>query len=88
MHRRRIAASVGSVLALLLSMLVVTAAPASAAEERYNVPAGQAWEVEGHGWGHGVGMCQTGAMAHAKDGWTARQILQWYYQGAKISKWG
>ncbi len=45
-----------------------------------------AFVLKGAGWGHGVGMCQTGAAAHARDGWTARQILQWYFQGVKITK--
>jgi stage II sporulation protein D len=47
-----------------------------------------AFILKGAGWGHGVGMCQTGAAAHATDGWTARQILLWYFQGVKIQKFG
>lgn len=42
--------------------------------------------LKGAGWGHGVGMCQDGAAAHAKAGWNARQILLWYFQGVKIAK--
>lgn len=44
--------------------------------------------LKGAGWGHGVGMCQDGAMAHARDGWSARQILNWYYRDVKIEKRG
>jgi len=47
-----------------------------------------AFVLKGAGWGHGVGMCQDGAMAHARDGWTARQILNWYYRDVKIVKRG
>jgi SpoIID/LytB domain protein len=46
-----------------------------------------AFILKGAGWGHGVGMCQTGAAAHAQNGWTARQILHWYFQGVTITKW-
>ena len=85
MHRRRIAASVTSVLALLLGTLVVAAAPANAAEERYNVPAGRAWEVEGRGWGHGVGMSQWGAQgAASKEGKRYTEILEFYYPGTTM----
>ena len=40
----------------------------------------------GRGWGHGVGMCQWGAMAMAEQGWTAEQILSHYYPGTVIRK--
>ncbi|MFH1847965.1 MAG: SpoIID/LytB domain-containing protein [Candidatus Omnitrophota bacterium] len=38
----------------------------------------------GLGWGHGVGMCQWGAYFMSLKGYTARQILNHYYPGAKI----
>jgi hypothetical protein len=38
--------------------------------------------------GHGVGLCQTGAMAMATQGSTAEEILQHYYTGAQIVKAG
>lgn len=38
----------------------------------------------GHGWGHGVGLCQIGAAVMAEQGFTYTQILQHYYQGANI----
>ncbi|MEM8883761.1 MAG: SpoIID/LytB domain-containing protein [Planctomycetota bacterium] len=40
--------------------------------------------IEGAGWGHGVGMCQMGAMGRAAAGQTAEEILGVYYVGAKI----
>ena len=40
----------------------------------------------GRGWGHGVGMCQWGAMAMAKEGYTAEKILTHYYPGTVIRK--
>lgn len=43
-------------------------------------------EIIGAGWGHGVGMCQTGAQAMAKAGRSFRQILSHYFPGGKIEK--
>ena len=38
-----------------------------------------------NGYGHGVGMSQTGANAYAlNDGWTYSQILSHYYPGASL----
>lgn len=39
---------------------------------------------EGHGFGHGVGMCQYGAQARAKGGQGYSEILEWYYPGAAV----
>jgi len=39
----------------------------------------------GRGWGHGVGMCQCGAQAMAREGKTAREILSYYYRDSRIS---
>ena len=39
---------------------------------------------DGHGWGHGVGMCQWGAQGKAQRGWTAEKILAYYYPGSEI----
>ena len=36
----------------------------------------------GAGWGHGVGLCQTGARGLAQDGQGYREILAHYYPGA------
>lgn len=42
--------------------------------------------LHGKGWGHGVGLCQTGAAAMAFDGRSASEILSHYYPGTKIKK--
>ena len=44
-------------------------------------------EVEGRGFGHGVGMCQIGAVELAKRGWTFRQILKHYYAGTGLKRY-
>ncbi len=41
----------------------------------------------GRGWGHGVGMCQYGAMALADLGYSYQNILAYYYPGAEITKY-
>lgn len=46
----------------------------------------QAWVFTGGGWGHGVGMCQTGAIGRAEAGQTYRQILEHYFGGASVSR--
>lgn len=38
----------------------------------------------GRGWGHGVGLCQWGARAMAEQGYTAGQILSFYYPRAVL----
>ena len=40
----------------------------------------------GAGFGHGEGMCQQGASAMAKDGYTYREILRHYYGDVDIEK--
>jgi len=42
------------------------------------------WRLSGGGFGHGVGMCQHGAMGMAKGGASAAQILSHYYGGAEV----
>ncbi|MGB2961400.1 MAG: SpoIID/LytB domain-containing protein [Candidatus Omnitrophota bacterium] len=38
----------------------------------------------GHGWGHGVGMCQWGAFGMSLRRWSAERILNYYYPGTRI----
>lgn len=40
--------------------------------------------ISGSGWGHNVGMSQWGANAMAKQGFTYREILTFYYTGVEI----
>ena len=42
--------------------------------------------AEGGGWGHGIGMCQVGAMGRARAGQDYRTILEAYYPGTQINK--
>ena len=45
-----------------------------------------AWVFTGGGYGHGVGMCQYGAIGMAERGKDAPQILQHYYGGAGVDR--
>ncbi|MFO7892766.1 MAG: SpoIID/LytB domain-containing protein [Longimicrobiales bacterium] len=40
--------------------------------------------VHGSGWGHGIGMCQVGALGRARDGHSYRAILATYYPGTRL----
>ena len=44
------------------------------------------WIFFGRGWGHGVGMDQTGAYGYALEGWTFDRILKHYYRGIELTK--
>lgn len=41
--------------------------------------------VTTYGYGHGVGMSQTGSMLYARQGWTYVQILNHYYPGTTVA---
>jgi SpoIID/LytB domain protein len=45
-----------------------------------------AFVFTGRGWGHGVGLCQTGAFGLAKEGYSYTAILQKYYTGIKLQR--
>ncbi len=40
----------------------------------------------GGGYGHGVGMCQCGAIGKSRVGWTFDNILKHYYTGSEVKK--
>jgi stage II sporulation protein D len=42
------------------------------------------FEFTGHGWGHGVGMCQEGARGMALQGFNPLQILEYYYPQSEV----
>jgi len=46
----------------------------------------EALELSGAGNGHGVGMCQCGAIGRARAGASCDEILQHYYEGIQIDK--
>ena len=44
------------------------------------------WLLRGGGFGHGVGLSQSGAIEMAKLGFSYEQILNHYYRGTKLKK--
>ena len=45
-------------------------------------------QFSGRGWGHGVGLCQWGALGQALLGHDHEKILKFYYPGAEIISYG
>lgn len=43
--------------------------------------------IAGHGFGHGVGLSQVSAYQMARQGKSAKDIVQYFYPGAKVVKW-
>ncbi|MBI5674249.1 MAG: SpoIID/LytB domain-containing protein [Nitrospirae bacterium] len=59
----------------------------SLTKEAEIMPTGQAGVTfEGRGWGHGVGLCQWGALEMAREGKNYKEILAHYYPGTNIGK--
>ncbi|MBN2363547.1 SpoIID/LytB domain-containing protein [candidate division WOR-3 bacterium] len=52
----------------------------------YLTDEGDNWICRGAGWGHGVGMCQIGAMNLAAKGFDHKFILRHYFPGCRILK--
>lgn len=57
----------------------------------YNVPASVPekgiFRIIGMGWGHGVGMSQSGAMGMARKGYNYKQIIDFYYNNAEVGNY-
>jgi len=47
---------------------------------------GEALVLHGGGWGHGVGLCQWGAVGRATAGQDYREILRAYFAGAEVAR--
>lgn len=43
-----------------------------------------AFTLRGHGWGHGVGLCQIGAAVMAEEGYPYEKILSHYFPNSKL----
>jgi len=43
--------------------------------------------ASGGGWGHGVGMCQWGAVGRARGGQHVEEILAAYFPGTSLARW-
>ena len=47
---------------------------------------GEYFVLEGRGWGHGVGLCQIGAATMAYKGFSAEEILSFYFSNTILKK--
>jgi stage II sporulation protein D len=47
---------------------------------------GDSLEISGKGWGHGIGLCQYGALGMARAGYSYKKILSHYYSKIKLTK--
>ena len=43
------------------------------------------FNLHGHGWGHGAGLCQIGAAVMAAEGHSYEEILNYYYPGTTLN---
>jgi len=43
-------------------------------------------DLQGHGFGHGAGLCQYGAQAMGKQGHSWRQIIKWYFPDVTLHR--
>jgi stage II sporulation protein D len=67
-----------------LAVFAATVAAAAAVA----VPAVQArtvYTLTGHGWGHGIGLSQYGALGYAQHGWAYDAILGHYFTGTTLN---
>ena len=42
--------------------------------------------LQGAGWGHGVGLCQIGALGMSLKGFSTEEILSHYFPGSQVKK--
>lgn len=68
----------------IVLLVTLSAALAAAASYASMAMAATQYRVTGRGWGHGIGMSQYGAQGFATHGYTAGQIIRYYYQGTTI----
>lgn len=66
--------------ALVLLSVVATMIPALPVSAATSEP----WQFDGGGWGHGVGLSQFGSQAMAANGYSAADIIGFYYSGAQV----
>jgi stage II sporulation protein D len=73
-------------IAFLAALLVLPAA-ASARTGQGDAPlvSVTTFAIRGHGWGHGVGLAQYGALGYAQHGSTYDQILAHYFPGTELA---
>ena len=80
-HRHRPRTTVGLALPVLVALVLIGLPLGVRPAAAYPT---STVELRGHGWGHGRGMGQYGAIGYARDhGWSATQILGHFYGGTR-----
>jgi stage II sporulation protein D len=70
----------------LRAVLNAALGPAAIRSARFDVRRdGDRFVFDGQGFGHGVGLCQTGALARAAAGQSVDAILQFYFPGTRLN---
>jgi stage II sporulation protein D len=59
-------------------------AAAAALSFAASAQAATVFTLTGHGWGHGIGMSQYGALGYAEHGWGYRVMLDHYFTGTHV----
>ena len=72
-------------LALAVALALAIAPHTASHADVLPLSSGQTIQIEGQGWGHGVGMSQWGARGRALAGQTADQIVRAYYTSIDIT---
>jgi len=72
-------------LGLAVTALVLTSVPPASAEE-IAVSGPTTFTATGHGWGHGHGLSQYGALGAANQGVGWKQIVGFYYPGTRLGR--
>lgn len=89
MSRARLRAGAAALLAAVAVASAVAAPAALAAPTTATLAAAAAvpstFSLTGSGYGHGVGLSQYGALGQAREGRSARQIVEHYYSGASVA---
>jgi SpoIID/LytB domain protein len=80
-HHRSPIRRIAIVIATMTTVIAGIAVPPASAQER-------TIDIDGSGWGHGVGMSQYGAYGRAVDGQGYVEILESYYTGATVGDLG
>ena len=73
---------------LLCAVLAAVALPAPASASSVVVPVVGTVDIEGRGFGHGIGMSQWGAQGAALAGLGWRDIIDFYYPGTSVASQG
>jgi stage II sporulation protein D len=80
----RVLATAAACLALAQGAALAATGPATPTQSSVALTTSSVFLFSGHGWGHGLGMSQYGALGYAQHGLPYDQILAHYYPGTAL----